>query len=86
MRKFEVLKISGIVTGVGFTKKVPEGEYSETICETLFITGDDKKDAKESKKWAKKIAKALNKLRKSQKKKKKDNDGTEPLQSKEESQ
>lgn len=60
--KFELIKISGVVTGVGFNEETLIGTYSETICQTLFDTGDDEKDAAESKKWAIMICNALNKL------------------------
>lgn len=61
-KKFEVIKISGVAVGVGFTEKLKDGSgfYSEKICETLFDTGNDKKDAAESKKWAINICNALN--------------------------
>lgn len=59
-RKFEIIRVSGIAVGVGFIESLNGGQYSETICNTLFDTGDDKKDAKESEKWAKIICKALN--------------------------
>lgn len=60
--KFEIIRVSGIVTGVGFTAIIPgEGTYSEQICSTLFDSGNDEKDAAESEKWAKIICEALNK-------------------------
>jgi len=59
-KKFELIKISGVVTGVGFNETVLQGTFSETICQTLFDTGDDKKDADDSKKWATIIYNALN--------------------------
>lgn len=60
--KYSVIKISGVAVGVGFTEKLKDGSgfYSEKICETLFDTGQDKKDAAASEKWAKKICNALN--------------------------
>lgn len=58
--KFEVIRVSGIATGVGFVERKEHGFYSEKICETLFDTGDDEKDAAESEKWATIIAFALN--------------------------
>ena len=65
-KKFEIIRISGVAVGVGFIERVggygkKSAEYSEKICETLFDTGNDKKDAAESEKWAKKICSALNK-------------------------
>ena len=62
MKKFEIIKISGIVMGVGFVERLADGSgtYSESICETLYTTGNDKKDAANSEKWAKKICDALN--------------------------
>lgn len=61
-KKFEIIKVSGIVMGVGFIEKLPDGSgfYSESICETLYDTGHDKKDAQQSEQWAKKICDALN--------------------------
>ncbi len=61
-KEFSVIRISGIATGVGFCEKVEGGEFSESICETLFDTGDDDKDASESEKWATIICDALNKF------------------------
>ncbi len=63
MNKFEVTRISGIATGVGFIDRLKDGSgtYSEQVCETLYDTGDDKKDAAESEKWATIICEALNK-------------------------
>jgi hypothetical protein len=58
--EFKLIKISGVVTGVGFSVKTNNGTYSEKICETLFDTGDDKKDADDSKKWATLICNLLN--------------------------
>lgn len=60
--KFEIIRISGVAVGVGFSEKLKDGSgfYSEKICETLFDTGDDEKDAAESEKWAKIICDALN--------------------------
>lgn len=62
MRKLELVKISGIVSGVGFTETFADGSgsYSEKICETLYDTGKDNKDAAESKKWANTIVTAVN--------------------------
>lgn len=61
-RKLEIIRVSGIATGVGFIEKLPDGSgfYSESICETLYDTGHDKKDAQQSEQWAKKICDALN--------------------------
>jgi hypothetical protein len=60
--KYEVIRVSGIAVGVGFNTVIPgEGTYSEKICETLFDTGNDEKDAAESEKWANIICNALNK-------------------------
>lgn len=63
MKKFEVIRVSGIATGVGFIEVLKDGsgEYSESICITLYDTGNEKKDAKESEKWANVIREALNK-------------------------
>lgn len=61
MEKFSVQYVSGIAMGVGISKKVEGGTFTEMICETLYITGDDKKDAENSEKWAKRICEALNK-------------------------
>ena len=61
-KQFEIIRVSGIAMGVGFTKKVEGGSYSESICETLFDTQNDKKDAAESEKWATIICNALNKF------------------------
>lgn len=61
MRKFKIIRVSGVATGVGFIIKIGKAvQYSETVCNTLFDTGDDEKDARESEKWAKIICKALN--------------------------
>jgi hypothetical protein len=57
---FEVIRISGVAMGVGFVEDVDHGEYSEEICETLYDTGNDEKDAADSEKWATKIANSLN--------------------------
>jgi len=62
--KFQLVKISGVVTGVGFNQVVRGGTHTEKICETLFDTGNDKADAADSEKWATKICDALNKLTK----------------------
>lgn len=59
--KFEIIRVSGIATGVGFIERTKIGEYSESICSTLYDTGDDKKDAAVSEKWATIICNALNK-------------------------
>lgn len=59
--KYEVIKISGIVTGVGISEKMTGGIYTENICQTLYDTGNDEKDAAESEKWETKICDALNK-------------------------
>ena len=63
MSKYELIKISGVVVGVGFNQTFPDGSgtYSERICETLFDSGNDKRDAADSKKWATIICDALNK-------------------------
>jgi hypothetical protein len=58
--KFEVIRISGVATGVGFAEKTGKGAYLESICETLYNTGNDKKDAAESEKWATIICDLLN--------------------------
>ncbi len=62
MKQFEVIRVSGIATGVGFSEKTHGGTFSEEICETLYDTGDDEKDAAESEKWANAICEALNKF------------------------
>ena len=61
-KKFEIIRVSGIAMGVGFTENLPDGsgQYSEGICETLYDTGNDEKDAAESEKWAKIICDSLN--------------------------
>lgn len=59
--KFEIIRVSGVATGVGFIEKVNGGNYSTSVCSTLFDTGNDEKDAERSEKWAKKICDALNK-------------------------
>jgi hypothetical protein len=61
-RKFEIIRVSGVAVGVGFREKLKDGSgfYSENICETLYDTGNDEKDAAESEKWAKIICDALN--------------------------
>jgi hypothetical protein len=61
-RRFEIIRVSGVAMGVGFKDKFPDGSgfYSECICETLYDTGNDKKDAAESEKWAKIICDLLN--------------------------
>lgn len=61
-KKFKVIRISGIATGVGYSEKMLGGIFGEEICETLFDTGNDKRDAADSEKWAKIICKALNKF------------------------
>ena len=62
--KFDIIRITGVVMGVGFSEILPDGSgtYSEFICETFYETGNDKKDATESEKWATTICKALNKF------------------------
>lgn len=60
--EFNIIRISGVAVGVGFTQKLPLVQLSEKICETLFDTGDDEKDAAESEKWAKIICDALNSI------------------------
>lgn len=60
-KEFEIIRVSGIATGVGFIENVDGGQYSEEICETLYDTGNDEKDADESEKWANIICNALNK-------------------------
>ncbi len=64
MKQFEVIRISGITTGVGFSERMADGSgtFSEEICETLYDTGNDEKDAEESEKWANAICEALNKF------------------------
>jgi len=62
MKKFEIVKVSGVAMGVGLIEDRPEGQYSETICNTLFDTGNDIEDAKQSELWARNICKALNQL------------------------
>lgn len=62
MKKFEIVKVSGVAIGVGMTEKIKGGIYSENICSTLYDTGNDEKDAEESEKWATAISKALNKF------------------------
>lgn len=59
-KTFEVIRVSGIATGVGYVEKLQGGSYSEEICETLYNTGNDEKDADESEKWANIICNALN--------------------------
>ena len=60
--KYAVIRISGVAVGVGFSMAMPGGgTYSEKICDTLFDTGNDQKDAAESEKWANIICNALNK-------------------------
>jgi hypothetical protein len=61
-KEFEVIRITGVAMGVGFTEKLKDGSgfYSENICSTLYDTGNDKKDAAESEKWATRICDALN--------------------------
>lgn len=61
--KFDIIRVSGVATGVGFSEKLPDGSgtYSENICSTLYDTGNDQKDAADSEKWARTIVKALNK-------------------------
>lgn len=61
--KFEIIRVSGVATGVGFIERLKDGsgQYSESVCETLYDTGNDEKDAERSEKWAKKICDALNK-------------------------
>jgi hypothetical protein len=61
MKTFEIIRISGVATGVGFREKIISGVFSEEICETLYDTGNDEKDAADSEKWANIICKALNK-------------------------
>lgn len=58
--KYKIIRISKIATGVGFVQNLPEGQYSEKICETLFDTGNDKEDAANSEKYARLICDALN--------------------------
>lgn len=60
--KFEIIRISGVAIGVGFQEVLQDGSglYSESICETLYNTGNDKKDASASEKWAIRICNALN--------------------------
>jgi len=62
--KFEIIRISGIATGVGFVEHLKDGSgrFSKLICQTLFDTGNDKKDAAKSEKWANIICEALNKF------------------------
>lgn len=57
---FEIIRICGVAVGVGFVKYIDGCSYSEKICETLFDTGNDKRDAKESEKWANYICDILN--------------------------
>jgi hypothetical protein len=60
-KKFSVIKVSGIVTGVGFVEQLhPSGTYAENICNTLFLTGNDDEDAANSELWASTICDALN--------------------------
>jgi hypothetical protein len=63
-KMFEIIIVSGVAVGVGFIERLKDGSgfYSEKICETLFDTGNDKRDAAESEKWAKKICDALTQL------------------------
>lgn len=60
MKKYKIVRISKIATGVGFIQNLPEGQYSEKICETLFDTGNDKEDAANSEKYSRLICDALN--------------------------
>lgn len=63
VRRFEVVRVSGVAVGVGFIDQLTDGSgtYSEKICETLFDSGNDEKDAAESERWATIICEALNK-------------------------
>lgn len=63
MKKFEVIRVSGVAMGVGFTVPLTDGSgsYSEHICETLYDTGNNEEDADESEAWATAISEALNK-------------------------
>lgn len=58
--KYKIVRISKIAVGVGFIQNLPEGQYSEKICETLFDTGNDKEDAANSENYARLICDALN--------------------------
>lgn len=60
MIQYQVIRISGVAVGVGFVDHSGEAAYSEKICETLFDTGNDKRDAKKSEKWANLICSLLN--------------------------
>lgn len=59
-KKFKVIRITGVVMGVGFEEKIKGGVYSEHICETFYDSGNGKKDAADSEKWATAICNALN--------------------------
>lgn len=60
-KKFEIIRVTGVATGVGFIERLNGGEYSESVCSTLFDTGNDERDAEQSEKWTKQICDALNK-------------------------
>jgi hypothetical protein len=65
-KKFEIIRVSGVAVGVGYISEIGDGQYDEKICETLFDTGNDKKDAAESERWAEIICDALNNQKQSQ--------------------
>lgn len=58
--RFQLIRVSGVVTGVGFIEKVEGGNYSTCVCSTLFDTGNDEDDAAKSEEWATIICHALN--------------------------
>lgn len=63
-KRFEVIRISGVAMGVGFSERFQDGSgsYSENICGTMYDTGNDENDAEESEKWATIICESLNKF------------------------
>jgi hypothetical protein len=58
--EFKIIRVSGVATGVGISGAFGQGIFSESICETLYDTGNDKEDAMQSERWAQIICNALN--------------------------
>lgn len=62
MKRFETIRISETVLGVGFKDETNEGTYTNMICQTLYDTGDEEQDEINAEIWADNISLALNKF------------------------